>query len=372
MKKIFTLLAFVILSQDSFALNKHIKHATPPILPYYTMAPGGDMTDPSIWSNNTHFGPGCSCSPGFCDPCRVSSSKFIYISHPVTLNCDLVLDGNSTIVIESGGSLTFTGNATVSGTGDFLINPGGSVMVNGTLNLIGTGNVTVDGSLNVGGDLVIDAASTFCGTGTLIVSGTVSGDLSGCFTGSLTVLPVRIISFNAIANDSVIDINWVAASQLNNDFFTIERSANGENFTELIKIDGAGTLNQQIDYFEKDFSPLPGTSYYRLKQTDFNGAFTYSQTIAVKRNVSTNPLTVYPNPANANGEFFIAFSEFKGEEVLVVIRDITGKEFYSKLVVITDNNQIMAFDPDQQTPAGIYLVVASSKNELYRQKLVVK
>lgn len=369
MKKIIPLLAIAILSLDSFAPNKHFTKKTPPIIPYYTMAPGGEMSNPAIWSSISHSGPGCSCTPATCSPFHLNSSRFLYIAHPVTLSCDLVLDGNATIIVESGGSITFTGNASVSGTGDFLVNPGGYVEVNGSLNLIGTGHVTIDGSLVVGGDLTIDGAATFCGSGTVTVHGQVYGIPDPCFTG---VLPVELISFNAIADDNVVGINWSTASQLNNDYFTIERSSNGEKFTELLKVDGAGTSVQQIDYFEQDLSPLPGTSYYRLKQTDFDGTSSYSQSVAVKRNTPTGALTVYPNPTNTKEAFFVTFTGFGDEEVLVVIRDIYGRDYYSKMIILTDNNQIIAFDPDQRIPAGTYLVIASSKHELYRQKLIVR
>lgn len=368
MKKIIPLIVIAILSLDSFAPDKRIKHVPAPIIPFYTMA-GGEMTNPAIWSHISHSGPGCNEAPCSCSPCQVNSSRFLYISHPLILSCDLVLNGNATIIVESGGSIYFTGNASVSGTGDFQVNPGGSVEVNGSLNLIGTGNVTIDGSLDVGGDLTIDGAATFCGNGIVSVAGSVIGTPDPCFTG---VLPVELISFNAIANDNVVEINWSTASQLNNDYFTIERSTNGEKFTELFKVDGAGTSVQQIDYFEQDLYPLPGTSYYRLKQTDFDGTSAYSQTVAIKRSTSTGVLTVYPNPTNAQEAFFITFTGFGDEEVLVVLRDMYGRDFYSKMIILTDNNQIIAFDPEQLIPTGSYLVIASSKHELYRQKLIVR
>jgi len=369
MKKITPLLAITILGLVSFAPMVLISEIPAPFIPYYTLAPGGDITNPAIWSNTSHSGPGSDYTPCTNDPCQINSGKYIYIAHPVTLSCDLVLDGNATIIVESGGTLFFTESASVSGTGNFQVNPGGSVEVVGSLNLIGTGNVTIDGSLDVSGNLTIDGAATFCGSGIVSVAGNVYGTPDPCFSG---VLPVELISFNAIANDSVVEIDWSTASQLNNDYFTIERSATGENFSPILKVKGAGTTNQQIDYFERDNSPLPGISYYRLKQTDFNGTYSYSEVVAVKRNITSAGLSVYPNPANTDGSLFIAFSEFMDQEVLVVIRDITGRKFYSKLIILAENNQIVAFDPDQKTPPGTYLIVASSEDELYRKKLIVK
>lgn len=333
------------------------------------MAPGGDMTDPAVWSNVDHAGPGCGCAPCVCSPCDIPANAIIYIAHPITISCDIIIGSNTTIVIESGGSLSVLGNGSVTGTGDLQIDAGGSLDVTGNLTLSGTGDITINGNISVGGDLDISGAATFCGSGTVSVSGTVTGVPDPCFTG---VLPIELLNFNAVSNDKEVEINWSTASELNNDFFTIERSADGENFTEILRTDGAGTSNQQLDYFERDYSPLPGVSYYRLKQTDYNGDFSFSNIVAVKRKSDLGELGVYPNPVDQDAAFFLTFSGFGDEEVLVVLRDMTGKEFYSKMVILADQHQIVAFDPEQRIPAGTYLVIASSKEELYTQKLVVK
>ncbi|MFZ5551943.1 MAG: T9SS type A sorting domain-containing protein [Bacteroidota bacterium] len=323
----------------------------------------------NIWSNISHTGASCGCAPCVCAPCSIPSNSVVRISHIITLSCDMVIGSNSTIIIESGGALVVTGNGSVSGTGDFQVDAGGSVDISGNLNLSGSGDITINGDLSVGGNLTINGGATFCGSGTVSVSGSVSGSPDPCFTGTL---PIELISFNAISNENKVEITWSTASELNNDYFTIERSHNGSSFEEIVRVDGAGTSTMQIDYFETDFSPLPGISYYRLKQTDYNGDYTYSQVVAVKREVHTGEFGLYPNPVNADEAFFTTFAGFGDEEVLVVLRDMSGKEYYSKVVVLTDNHQIVAFDPDQRIPAGTYLVIATSKDELYTQKLVVK
>lgn len=367
MKGILPFLA-ILFSSTELPAHSCLSFMAPPVVKYYTIAPGGDMTDPAIWSNTDHAGPGCSCAPCVCSPCDIPSNAIVYIAHPVTVSCDIVIGANSTIIIENGGVLIVAGSGNISGTGNFQIDAGGSADISGNLNLSGSGDITINGSLDIGGNLTINAASDFCGSGSVSVSGSVSGSPDPCFTG---VLPIELLYFNAVANDTEVEITWSTASELNNDFFSIERSATGENFTEILRTDGAGTSNQQIDYIEQDFTPLPGTSYYRLKQIDFNGDYSYSQIVAVKC-AFWGELSVYPNPTKEEEAFFITFSGFGDEEVLVVLRDITGREYYSKMIILTVNHQIIAFDPEQQIPAGTYLVVASSKDELYTKKLIVK
>jgi hypothetical protein len=95
-------------------------------------------------------------------------------------------------------------------------------------------------------------------------------------------LPIELISFEAKMNtNKQVDIFWATASELNNDFFTIERSADGVNWEIVTTATGAGNSIYRIDYAAYDSRPLSGISYYRLKQTDFDGAFEYSNIVSV-------------------------------------------------------------------------------------------
>ncbi len=106
----------------------------------------------------------------------------------------------------------------------------------------------------------------------------------GAWTLSALVspLPIKLLSFSAKPNDEEVDLNWTTATETNNDFFTIERSANGKDFSLIGIKKGAGNSTTVLGYSAIDKEPLPGISYYRLKQTDFDGKFSYSNTIAVK------------------------------------------------------------------------------------------
>lgn len=94
-------------------------------------------------------------------------------------------------------------------------------------------------------------------------------------------LPIELISFEAKLNNRQVDIHWATASEQNNDFFTIERSADGLNWEIVTTAAGAGNSIYRIDYAAYDSRPLSGISYYRLKQTDFDGAFEYSNIVSV-------------------------------------------------------------------------------------------
>ncbi|HET6992024.1 MAG TPA: T9SS type A sorting domain-containing protein, partial [Bacteroidia bacterium] len=96
-----------------------------------------------------------------------------------------------------------------------------------------------------------------------------------------TVLPIEMLRFDGVCDKGNVLLNWTTASEQNNDFFTIERSTDGLTFSQIGTVDGAGNSDQILHYSFFDTDPVGGTNYYRIKQTDFNGAFSYNKIIAV-------------------------------------------------------------------------------------------
>ncbi|MBL4703877.1 MAG: T9SS type A sorting domain-containing protein [Flavobacteriales bacterium] len=184
-------------------------------------------------------------------------------------------------------------------------------------------------------------------------------------------LPIELVSFNAHLNVDHVDLSWITASETNNDFFTVERSTDGINFVEVLTVDGAGTSTTSLEYFDIDNSPVEGISYYRLKQTDFDGQFTYSNLVPIsylpESNVSMN---IFPNPSNGD-ELNLSIDGLKGQEVLVALRSMSGSIIWTKVLIVNVDKGIYAVDPDCHLPVGTYLVTASSNNMLYSKKLIV-
>ncbi|MBI3510364.1 MAG: hypothetical protein HY064_06850 [Bacteroidetes bacterium] len=94
-------------------------------------------------------------------------------------------------------------------------------------------------------------------------------------------LPIEILKFDGMCNGNSVLLNWSTASETNNDFFTVERSVDENNFVAIGTVDGAGNSSSVLHYSFIDKDDLPGEKYYRIRQTDFNGAFTFSSIIAV-------------------------------------------------------------------------------------------
>ncbi|MBI2270645.1 MAG: T9SS type A sorting domain-containing protein [Bacteroidetes bacterium] len=185
---------------------------------------------------------------------------------------------------------------------------------------------------------------------------------------SSSPLPIELLSFTARKNDDRVDLVWVTATEANNDYFTIERSANNLHFEQLATIKGAGNSTAVKEYLAEDKQPLSGVSYYKLKQTDFDGKYKYSPTVAVQ--ISKDFIEqLFPNPTT--GTFMLRLNEKKEKTILVVVLDIIGTEIYSSSVIIENGSDKVIIKPEIDIPTGIYYVVASSDDKLVKHKLVI-
>ena len=109
-------------------------------------------------------------------------------------------------------------------------------------------------------------------------------------------LPIELLYFNVTKLNNSVDIVWTTATEINNDFFNIERSINNIDWKSIGTIDGAGNSNTIIDYSFIDNYPTKGVSYYRLKQTDFDGLVSYSETRIMKFGPNNIDINIFPNP----------------------------------------------------------------------------
>lgn len=170
----------------------------------------------------------------------------------------------------------------------------------------------------------------------------------GVFANINTPLPVELLFFTAYSSDGrMIKLEWQTATEVNNDFFTVERSADGDIWNSILTKDGAGNSSNSISYGDLDNAPLSGVSYYRLKQTDFDGAFKYSHVVSVS--LSAPSYKIYPNPADE-------LLTIEGEDLQTVkIYNTLGQEI-STLTPVTQilNGQIQ-IDISALSP-GFYFV----------------
>ncbi len=150
-------------------------------------------------------------------------------------------------------------------------------------------------------------------------------------------LPVSLLYFNAKAiNENEIDIDWSTASETDNDYFTVEKAYKPEDLDLFAIVKGAGNSNSKIDYDTKDFKGFEGhpVCYYRLKQTDFNGKFKYSQIISVDNNKQQPNMTAYNN----NGNIILNITQSQSGQAEISVYDMLGQVLYKTEKFIQEGN----------------------------------
>ena len=176
---------------------------------------------------------------------------------------------------------------------------------------------------------------------------------SGATVSPCGPLPIELMYFRGKIQDHKVLLEWATASEINNDYFTIERSIDGLDFHEITTMPGAGNTSETLNYTYTDKNPFFGISYYRLKQTDYDGQFTYSNIIAIKldRGLQGLDFTLFPNPTKDKLSVMVT-----GNAVLDLRIEIYNTHG-QKLKNIVSSNRIDGFELDvEHLNAGIYLV----------------
>ncbi|MGG7662678.1 C25 family cysteine peptidase [Dyadobacter sp. BHUBP1] len=181
-------------------------------------------------------------------------------------------------------------------------------------------------------------------------------------------LPVNLISFNAKAAGTKVEVTWKTASERNNSHFIVERSYNARNFEEIGRVEGKGDSNSEVSYSFTDSKPLAGTSYYRLKQVDFDsvvegsvqkGEETLSRIVSVELD-KTSAMSVAPNPS-------IEYFEIKLDVPTKISKwrlvDINGR-------LVKDNGTGSRVDLSNLSPGEYIIEVVTVNGDKYIKKVI--
>ncbi|MET0462996.1 MAG: T9SS type A sorting domain-containing protein [Chitinophagaceae bacterium] len=191
----------------------------------------------------------------------------------------------------------------------------------------------------------------------------------GNIVGGMNPLPATIVDFQAIPAGSEVALSWSTASEQNNSYFTIERSANGSNFQSLKQVASTasgGNSSVTLNYGSIDATPLPGISYYRLKQTDKNGQSTYGKQVKVDRR-QDGALSFYPNPAGKQ----IRFNGFALNEQKASIEwwDMGGRSVLKGSLAIAGGSAVMNIN----LPDGVYITrVTLSDGTIFLRQVMIR
>ena len=179
-------------------------------------------------------------------------------------------------------------------------------------------------------------------------------------------LPIELSGFSLQETENgEVKIKWQTVSELNNEYFTIERSTNAVTWEEIIRLDAVGTSNNISNYNVVDGNPFPGTSYYRLKQIDFDGNYEYSksQIIHLKKQ-ETSRVNVYPNPSHDHLTLEGHLSEIEN----IIIFNSHGQDVTPKVYINDFNKDSKTIDLTN-LPSGLYLLKTKTMVQIKFYKL---
>ena len=257
-----------------------------------------------------------------------------------------------------------TNNLTTQGSSSLVNSTSGTLYVVNDVNITANTTITNDGDLYVDGT-VDDSNGSIAGTGEECNSDgstnipTSSGGSISCGSsiGPLTpTLPVELIEFKAEIIDNATNFTWTTASEIDNDFFTLFRSKNTKEWKEITTIMGAGNSNTIISYQHTDFTPINDITYFKLKQTDFDGKFSYSKIISIENKKNTKSLSAFPNPTKD-----IIIIDGINSLNKIKVFNIMGQDISSLVDIIAETEAHIRINFNK-LPNGIYIIKSENKS----------
>ena len=199
-------------------------------------------------------------------------------------------------------------------------------------------------------------------------------------TTETNALPVELITFQAEAQEKAVLLTWETASEINNDFFEVQRSIDGQAFEKIGEVAGQGSNNEAHYYQFIDKQPLEGTVYYRLKQVDYDGMYDYSELVAVEwiysetTEIAPAPdVLMFPNPSEG-GSFTLRIRGMQPNSVVSIkLIDMVGKVHLQQFVEARSlAGSGLRLSPSGSLPAGLYFVNIQQGENTFQKKLIVR
>ena len=185
-------------------------------------------------------------------------------------------------------------------------------------------------------------------------------------------LPIDLVSFTGKCENNTVELEFVVASQINNDYYSIERSVDGNEWSEIGLIEGEGNTSTQITYSWIDVNPMNGVNYYRLTQTDYDGTSEIFTPIAITcETAPVDGYSVYPNPANGLFNIDIELENHQGDDVLIEVIDINGKILQLQHVQLTRGYNHLEVDLSR-IPSGVYIINFTGTKDYIKQSRIIK
>ena len=204
-----------------------------------------------------------------------------------------------------------------------------------------------------------------------------NNSLQAAFKTAVKTEDSKIENFkaNVDLSQNAIQLKWEKTTDSNTKTYIIEKSLDKSTWEEVATVFGASHKSEIIEFIHIDYKPTDNLSYYRLSSISNKGKKKMSNIVPVnyiKKEGATAGMNLHPDFSQDYKIVNIAFEEVLEKEILLVVRDKDGKEFYSKVIINLEDETMVAVPIEKELPKGSYLITATSENQIYSQNIIVK
>ncbi|MFN7655567.1 MAG: T9SS type A sorting domain-containing protein, partial [Cyclobacteriaceae bacterium] len=218
-------------------------------------------------------------------------------------------------------------------------------------------------------------SSAFAGTVSTSAVVTQFGSFTfGSLSSSVNPLPIVLKNFTvSLSGLQSVYLNWLTSSELNNNYFELQRSTDGESFVSIGTVKGAGTTVNETRYQFNDKSALRGINYYRLKQVDFDGKYSYSSVVSIEIDFDVHVFlpTIFPNPTDSENIHVGIETSDKQGPIRLRILDQLGKVVFMSTIENVDDEP-MDIKLESKLAAGLYIAYFEQGFKKETIRLVIK
>jgi len=304
------------------------------------------------WSNAITWDPN-SIPSATCNNCTIN----IGANLTVTLDAAVVLTGTSRIVLNTNAVLVIPGSSTNANAPHNSITmvqstPGPSIQLLTGASINATATRTYDGIFSRITIFGIPINYKLVGTPVLFFPAVVGTTVTGPATlSSNGTLPVILTDFNAVLDKGAVDVTWTTQTEINADHFSVERSADGANWSSIGTVAAAGNSVSVLNYSFTDNAPLASVNYYRLQNVDRDGKFTYTE-VKVVRGSLIKGFSIFPNPASDN--VYVTLSSAATKDITLRLINQAGQVLQEKKVSNAAGTTVSL--PVRAYPSGTYML----------------
>jgi hypothetical protein len=345
MKTTILSLFLLIISQGIYSQNDTCKSSQ-----------AGNWTLSSRWT----------CDAGVSNPPTGSwnNGKVLVIRHNISIpnntTIDLTTSGITKIYITSSGKINYGANGKIK-------LPSGSVVYLDTGATVETGNNSAGTLLEIGGNGIWGNGCTGCNNNDIAGPGFLDeNSVAGSPLQSGNPLPIELISFSAKENLSKqVELNWSTSTEINNDYFDVQRSTDGYKWESIGRVNGNGNSFETKHYSFTDRNPNAYLLYYRLIQYDFDGKSYTKPTIKIELEHEESDVLIYPNPT-VNKELTISSASLTNANFQIT--DVSGKIVFTGKIKEEAVQNIQL----QHLPNGLYFLSIQSESQHIFKRIVVQ